>query len=124
MTHTQTECLAEIRNAYICMCGILRKIARKNLTDAQGLIEIGVELRRQRDSFMEMDKEGGQMNLEVLTECDDVEKWHRVLSIDFEPENGRVFVSISHGPKECGFLLDCTSSVPITSTKGFREKNG
>jgi len=61
------------------------------------------------------------MNLEVLTECDEKEKWHRVLSIDFEPENGIIFVSISHGPDECGFL-NCTSSVPLTLTKGFREK--
>ncbi len=62
------------------------------------------------------------MNLEALTECNGKERWHRVLSIDFEPEKGRIFISISHGPKECGFL-DCTSSVPITSTKGFREKD-
>ncbi len=58
MTSTQTECLAEIRNAYISMCGILRKVARKNLTDAQGWIEMGIQLRRQRDNFIEMDKEG------------------------------------------------------------------
>ncbi len=62
------------------------------------------------------------MNLEVLTECNEKERWHRVLSIDFEPEKGKVFISISHGPNECGFPLDCTSSVPIILTKGFREK--
>ena len=59
MTTIQIECIAEIRNAYISMCGVLRKIARNKLTDAQGLIEIGIQLRRQRDNFIEMDKEGG-----------------------------------------------------------------
>jgi len=63
------------------------------------------------------------MELEVLTDCCEEEKWHRVLSIDFQTD-GRIFVSISHGPDECGFPLDCTGSYPIWKTKGFREKNG
>ncbi len=57
MTNLQKECLAEIRNAYMSMCGVLRRIARKNLTDAQGLVEIAKELRRQRDNFESLKKE-------------------------------------------------------------------
>ena len=58
MTTIQKECLAEIRNAYISMCGILRRVAKKNLTDAQGWVEMGKELRRQRDYFGILKKEG------------------------------------------------------------------
>lgn len=61
------------------------------------------------------------MKFEALTECEDEDRWHKVLSFDFEPENGKVFVSISHGPKECGFPMDCTSSILIIYIKGFRE---
>ena len=57
MTNLQIECLSEIRNAYISMCGILRRISRKNLTDTQGLVEIAKELRRQRDNFEMLKKE-------------------------------------------------------------------
>ena len=57
MTTLEIKYLAEIRNAYISMCGVLRKIARKNLSDSQGLVEIAKELRRQRDNFEMMRKE-------------------------------------------------------------------
>ncbi len=63
------------------------------------------------------------MALEALAECEGKERWHRVLSIDFEPGKGRIFVSISHSPDECGFPLICKSSRLITLVKGFREKN-
>jgi len=58
MTSLQKECIAEIRNAYISMCGILRRISRKNITDAQGWIEIAKQLRRQRDYFDILRKNG------------------------------------------------------------------
>ena len=57
MTTIQTECLAEIRNAYISMCGVLRRVAKRNLSDAQGWVEMGKELRRQRDYFEMLRKE-------------------------------------------------------------------
>ncbi len=62
------------------------------------------------------------MNLEVLTECEGEDRWHPVLSFDFEPKEGKIFVSISHGIEECGSLLDCTGSVLIIYVKGFRDK--
>lgn len=62
------------------------------------------------------------MNLQALIECEEKNQWHKVLSIDFEPKTGRIFVCISHGPDECGLPLTCTSSVLITIVKGFREK--
>ncbi len=58
MTTTQKECIAEIRNAYISMCGVLRRVSKENLTDAQGWVEIAKELRRQRDYFEMFKKEG------------------------------------------------------------------
>ena len=57
MTTLEIKYLAEIRNAHISMCGVLRRISRKNLTDAQGLVEIAKELRRQRDNFEMLKKE-------------------------------------------------------------------
>jgi hypothetical protein len=45
------EAFSEIRNAYVSMCGIVRRVAKKNLTDSQGWIEIAKQLRRQRDYF-------------------------------------------------------------------------
>jgi hypothetical protein len=57
MTNLQKEYIAEIRNAYMSMCGILRRVAKKNLTDSQGWIEIGIQLRRQRDYFEMLGKE-------------------------------------------------------------------
>ncbi len=59
MTTIQKECIAEIRNAYISMCGVSRRVARGNLSDAQGWVEMGKELRRQRDNFIAMDKKEG-----------------------------------------------------------------
>ena len=57
MTPLEIKYLAEIRNAYISMCGVLRRVARENLTDAQGWVEMAKELRRQRDNFEMMRKE-------------------------------------------------------------------
>ncbi len=57
MTTIQKECISEIRNAYISMCGVLRRVAKSNLTDAQGWVEMGKELRRQRDYFEMLKKE-------------------------------------------------------------------
>ena len=57
MTPLEIKYLAEIRNAYISMCGILRKVAKEHLTDSQGLFEIAKELRRQRDNFEMLRKE-------------------------------------------------------------------
>lgn len=64
------------------------------------------------------------MNLEALTECEGEDRWHKVISIDFELQGPKVFFAISHGPKECGFPLSCTSSVLIIYVKGFREDKG
>jgi len=57
MTNLQKECNAEIKNAYISMCGVLRRVAKFNITDAQGWVMIAKELRRQRDYFEMMRKE-------------------------------------------------------------------
>jgi len=61
------------------------------------------------------------MKLEALTECEHREIWHPVLEFNFEPDGGRIFVSISHSPEICGFPMVCTSMKLITSIKGFRE---
>lgn len=63
------------------------------------------------------------MRLEALTECDGQDKWHRILSIDHQPDDGRIFISIAHGEGECDFM-ECTSSISITFVKEFREKKG
>jgi hypothetical protein len=62
------------------------------------------------------------MNFQALIECEGKDQWHEILSIDFEPKGGKIFVCVSHGPDECGLPFTCTGSILITGVKGFREK--
>lgn len=62
--------------------------------------------------------------LEVLYSCLEglPEVWHEVLSIDFEPSTGRIFVSASCDHSKCEDPLRGTGFPRIDMVKAFRYK--
>lgn len=58
MDNLHKEEIAEIRNAHLCMAGIIRKYIAKKITIEQAMILMGKELKRQGD-YLKMLGENG-----------------------------------------------------------------
>ncbi len=58
MNNSHEEEVAEIRNAHLCMAGIMRKYIAKKITIEQAMILIGKELKRQGDCLKMLGKGG------------------------------------------------------------------
>jgi len=52
------EAIAEIRNANLCMAGIIRKYIKKIINSEQALIMITKELKRQGEHLKTLEKGG------------------------------------------------------------------
>ncbi len=59
MTNLQIECMAEIININVSMKGIIKKVAIGKITEVQGVIELGKEIKRQTE-YLKMFEKNGQ----------------------------------------------------------------